>query len=130
MSGATGLGAGDGTLPDLDTPDYTDSESNPTGTANSVVGDAAPADGRKRRWEGNALRKTVLGKKHDRLGESGADVPDGLKRAVTLLASHWFDFRAGFGPAFWLGLSMHVVAGELWLRAHPAGARQLRASRT
>ena len=42
----------------------------------------------------------------------------------------WFDFRAGFGPAFWLGLSMHVVAGELWLRAHPAGARQLRASRT
>jgi SWI/SNF-related matrix-associated actin-dependent regulator of chromatin subfamily A member 5 len=70
MSGATGLGAGDGTLPDLDTPDYTDSESNPTGTANSVVGDAAPADGRKRRWEGNALRKTVLGKKHDRLGES------------------------------------------------------------
>jgi SWI/SNF-related matrix-associated actin-dependent regulator of chromatin subfamily A member 5 len=94
MSGATGLGAGDGTLPDLDTPDYTDSESNPTGTANSVVGDAAPADGRKRRWEGNALRKTVLGKKHDRLGESKED--DSVRRfryllGLTDLFRHFID---------------------------------------
>jgi SWI/SNF-related matrix-associated actin-dependent regulator of chromatin subfamily A member 5 len=96
MSGATGLGAGDGTLPDimLDTPDYTDSESNPTGTANSVAGDAAPTDGRKRRWEGNALRKTVLGKKHDRLGENKED--DSLRRfryllGLTDLFRHFID---------------------------------------
>ncbi|PZO81674.1 MAG: hypothetical protein DI629_03810 [Mesorhizobium amorphae] len=31
-------------------------------------------------------------------GESGADVPDGLKRAVLLLVAHWFEFRAGYGP--------------------------------
>lgn len=42
----------------------------------------------------------------------------------------WLDFREGFGPAFWLGLSMHVVAGELWLRSNPDGPRQLRPSRT
>ena len=78
------LGAGDGTLPDVsmvDTPDYTDSESNPTG-ANSVAGDA-PNDARKRRWEGNALRKSVLGKKHDRLGESKDD--DTIRRFRYLL---------------------------------------------
>lgn len=94
MSGATGLGAGDGTLPDLDTPDYTDSESNPTGTANSVAGDAAPTDGRKRRWEGNALRKTVFGKKHDRLGENKED--DSVRRfryllGLTDLFRHFID---------------------------------------
>lgn len=32
-------------------------------------------------------------------GESGADVPDLLKRAVLLLVAHWYEFRAGFGPA-------------------------------
>lgn len=32
-------------------------------------------------------------------GESGADVPDLLKRAILLLVVHWYDFRAGFGPA-------------------------------
>ncbi|KAM0712126.1 hypothetical protein Q7P37_011220 [Cladosporium fusiforme] len=94
MSGAVGLGAGDGTLPDLDTPDYTDSESNPTGTANSVAGDAAPTDGRKRRWEGNALRKTVFGKKHDRLGENKED--DSVRRfryllGLTDLFRHFID---------------------------------------
>ena len=31
-------------------------------------------------------------------GETGADVPDLAKRAVTLLAAHWFEFRAAFGP--------------------------------
>ncbi|KAK3112781.1 chromatin remodeling complex Adenosinetriphosphatase, partial [Teratosphaeriaceae sp. CCFEE 6253] len=78
MSGATAAGAGDGAMGDthmLDTPDYTDSESNPTG-ANSVAGDAH--DGRKKRWEGNALRKSVFGKKHDRLGENKED--DTIKR--------------------------------------------------
>lgn len=28
-------------------------------------------------------------------------------------------FEQSFAPAFWLGLSMHVVAGELWLWWHP-----------
>ena len=32
-------------------------------------------------------------------GESGADVPDGLKRAVLLLVAHWYEFRAGFGAS-------------------------------
>ena len=52
-----------------DTPDYTDSDTNPNTTASSVAGDV-PSDGRKRRIEANQLRKAVLGKKHDRLGES------------------------------------------------------------
>ncbi|KJY00578.1 unnamed protein product [Zymoseptoria tritici ST99CH_3D1] len=96
MSGTQALGAGDGSLPDammLDTPDYTDSESNPTGTANSVAGDAAP-DGRKRRWEGNTLRKSVLGKKHDQLGASKED--DSIRRfryllGLTDLFRHFID---------------------------------------
>ncbi|QIW95255.1 hypothetical protein AMS68_000773 [Peltaster fructicola] len=93
MSGA--LGAGDGTLPDvpmLDTPDYTDSESNPTG-ANSIAGDAAQQKS-SRRWEGNALRKSVFGKKHDRLGESKED--DSIRRfryllGLTDLFRHFID---------------------------------------
>jgi len=31
-------------------------------------------------------------------GEAGTDVPDLLKRAVTLLAAHWYEFRTAFGP--------------------------------
>ncbi|MBX3568752.1 MAG: head-tail connector protein [Rhizobiaceae bacterium] len=31
-------------------------------------------------------------------GEAGTDVPDLLRRAVLLLAAHWYEFRAGFGP--------------------------------
>jgi len=96
MSGASTLGAGDGTVPDLnmlDTPDYTDSESNPTG-ANSVAGDLAHTDGRKRRWEGNQLRKSMFGKKHDRLGESKDD--DSIRRfryllGLTDLFRHFID---------------------------------------
>jgi hypothetical protein len=38
-----------------------------TTTESSIAGDL---DGRKKRWEGHELRKSVLGKKHDRLGES------------------------------------------------------------
>lgn len=30
-------------------------------------------------------------------GESGADVPDGPKRAILLLVAHWYEFRAEFG---------------------------------
>lgn len=97
MDSAQTMGAGDGSLPDqmmLDTPDYTDSESNPTGTANSVAGDAAQGDGRKRRWEGNQLRKSMFGKKHDRLGESKED--DSIRRfryllGLTDLFRHFID---------------------------------------
>ena len=31
-------------------------------------------------------------------GEAGTDVPDLLKRAVTLLVAHWYEFRTAFGP--------------------------------
>lgn len=97
MSGTQALGVGDGSMPNesmmLDTPDYTDSESNPTG-ANSVAGDVALNDGRKRRWEGNALRKSMFGKKHDRLGESKED--DSIRRfryllGLTDLFRHFID---------------------------------------
>jgi hypothetical protein len=72
-----------------DTPDYTvrsppkarratptckltlhqDSDTNPNTTASSVAGDAAP-DGRKKRSEVMNMRKSIIGKKHDRLGAS------------------------------------------------------------
>jgi SWI/SNF-related matrix-associated actin-dependent regulator of chromatin subfamily A member 5 len=71
-----------------DTPDYTvptpdhtphhallvlihvqDSDTNPNTTASSIAGDA-PADGRKRRTEVYNMRKSIYGKKHDRLGAS------------------------------------------------------------
>lgn len=70
-----------------DTPDYTvsfpvtpenarqeltstqDSDTNPNTTASSVAGDA-PADGRKRRTDAYNMRKSIYGKKHDRLGAS------------------------------------------------------------
>jgi len=70
----------------IDTPDYTvsykrgsactnahmlttsqDSDTGMTTTESSVAGDL---DGRKKRWEGHELRKSVLGKKHDKLGMS------------------------------------------------------------
>ena len=52
-----------------ETPDFTDSDTNPNTTASSVV-DGPTADGRKRRTEANQLRRSIFGKKHDRLGES------------------------------------------------------------
>ena len=52
-----------------ETPDYTDSDTNPNTTASSVVGEPM-SDGRKRRSEANQLRRSIFGKKHDRLGES------------------------------------------------------------
>ncbi|KAK5661678.1 hypothetical protein OQA88_9778 [Cercophora sp. LCS_1] len=65
-----------------ETPDYTDSDTNPNTTASSVAGDL-PADGRKRRTEANQLRRSIFGKKHDRLGESKED--DTLRRFRYLL---------------------------------------------
>jgi len=72
-----------------DTPDYTvqniplpptapfpnqtdlhqDSDTNPNTTASSIAGDA-PVDGRKKRAEAMNMRKSIYGKKHDRLGAS------------------------------------------------------------
>lgn len=89
----------------LDTPDYTvgnstinapatsprtntslqDTELGADTTESSIAGDVQ--DGRKRRWEGNALRKSVLGKKHDRLGESKVYNHDNLPRHATRLTS-------------------------------------------
>ena len=101
MNGTAALGVGDGAMPEhimtLDTPDYTDSESQATGTrASSVAPDphAGPVDGRKKRWEGNALRKSMFGKKHDRLGESKEN--DSIRRfryllGLTDLFRHFID---------------------------------------
>ena len=88
MNGASIMGAGDGNMPDnsgfIDTPDYTDSESQATGTRqNSVAPEPGAVDGRKKRWEGNQLRKSMFGKKHDRLGESKED--DSIRRFRYLL---------------------------------------------
>ncbi|KAF2110644.1 SNF2 family N-terminal domain-containing protein [Lophiotrema nucula] len=77
-----------------DTPDYTDSDTNPNTTASSVAGDAAPADGRKRRTEMFNMRKSIYGKKHDRLGASKED--DTIRRfryllGLTDLFRHFID---------------------------------------
>jgi hypothetical protein len=52
-----------------------DSDTNPNTTASSVAGDNAPADGRKRRTEAFNMRKSIYGRKHDRLGESKVHSP-------------------------------------------------------
>jgi hypothetical protein len=48
---------------------HQDSDTQPNTTASSVAGDA-PADGRKKRAEALNMRKSIYGKKHDRLGAS------------------------------------------------------------
>ncbi|KAK7541676.1 chromatin remodelling complex ATPase chain ISW1 [Phyllosticta citricarpa] len=77
-----------------ETPDYTDSDSNLNTAATSDAGDGAQIDGRKRRSEALQLRKSVLGKKHDRLGESKVD--DSIRRfryllGLTDLFRHFID---------------------------------------
>ncbi|KAF2874386.1 SNF2 family N-terminal domain-containing protein [Massariosphaeria phaeospora] len=77
-----------------DTPDYTDSDTNPNTTASSVAGDAGPVDGRKRRTEAFNMRKSIYGKKHDRLGASKED--DTIRRfryllGLTDLFRHFID---------------------------------------
>jgi SWI/SNF-related matrix-associated actin-dependent regulator of chromatin subfamily A member 5 len=47
-----------------------DSDTNPNTTASSVAGDATPGDGRKKRTEVFNMRKSIYGRKHDRLGAS------------------------------------------------------------
>ncbi|KAI9719025.1 MAG: hypothetical protein M1812_003654 [Candelaria pacifica] len=66
-----------------DTPDYTDSDTNPNTTASSVAGDAVQVDGRKRRSEATQLRKSVFGKKHNRLDDTKED--DSIRRFRYLL---------------------------------------------
>ncbi|MCJ1254093.1 hypothetical protein MMC24_001907 [Lignoscripta atroalba] len=77
-----------------ETPDYTDSDTNPNTTASSVVGDTIHVDGRKRRSEATQLRKSVFGKKHNRLDESKED--DSIRRfryllGLTDLFRHFID---------------------------------------
>ncbi|KAI9805640.1 MAG: hypothetical protein M1833_005132 [Piccolia ochrophora] len=60
-----------------------DSDTNPNTTASSVAGDGPPTDGRRRRSEATALRKSVFGKKHNRLDESKED--DSVRRFRYLL---------------------------------------------
>ncbi|KAL4962805.1 putative SNF2 family helicase/ATPase [Aspergillus stella-maris] len=66
-----------------DTPDYTDSDTNPNTTASSVAGDAAPFDGRRRRSEAFQMRKNMFGKKHGSLNENKDD--DSIRRFRYLL---------------------------------------------
>jgi len=78
----------------LDTPDYTDSDTNPNTTASSVAGDHGQQDGRKRRAEVMNMRKSIYGKKHDRLGASKED--DTIRRfryllGLTDLFRHFID---------------------------------------
>jgi SWI/SNF-related matrix-associated actin-dependent regulator of chromatin subfamily A member 5 len=63
--------------------DAQDSDTNPNTTASSVAGDAHHVDGRKRRAEATQLRKSVLGKKLNRLDESKED--DSIRRFRYLL---------------------------------------------
>ncbi|KAI1105334.1 SWI/SNF family of DNA-dependent ATPase [Jackrogersella minutella] len=65
-----------------DTPDQTDTDTNPNTTASSVAGDHN-TDGRKKRSEVNQLRRSIFGKKHDLLGESKED--DSIRRFRYLL---------------------------------------------
>lgn len=51
-------------------PSRQDSDTNPNTTASSIAGDAAQADGRRRRSEATQLRKSILGKKQRTLDES------------------------------------------------------------
>ncbi|TKA51808.1 hypothetical protein B0A49_13008, partial [Cryomyces minteri] len=71
-----------------------DSETNPNTTATSEAGDVPHTDGRKKRSEATQLRKSVFGRKHDRLGESKED--DSIRRfryllGLTDLFRHFID---------------------------------------
>lgn len=72
-----------------ETPDYSDSDTNPNTTASSVAGEPV-TDGRKRRSEANQLRRSIFGRKHDKLGESKVCVPihDQMRRS---LVAHVFN---------------------------------------
>ncbi|KAG6279403.1 hypothetical protein E4U48_008468 [Claviceps purpurea] len=65
-----------------ETPDFSDSDTNPNTTASSVAGESL-ADSRKKRSEANELRRSIFGRKHDRLDESKED--DTIRRFRYLL---------------------------------------------
>ena len=72
---------------------WKDSDTNPNTTASSIAGDIH-LDGRKRRSEATQLRKSVFGRKHNRLDESKED--DTLRRfryllGLTDLFRHFID---------------------------------------
>ncbi|KAL2051873.1 hypothetical protein ABVK25_007788 [Lepraria finkii] len=77
-----------------DTPDYSDSDTNPNTTATSDAEGVVQPDGRKRRIEATNLRKNIFGKKHSRLDESKED--DTIRRfryllGLTDLFRHFID---------------------------------------
>ncbi|KAI9671924.1 MAG: hypothetical protein M1817_002345 [Caeruleum heppii] len=82
-----GRNGNDGDESMVDAPDNNDftedSDTNPNTTATSEAGDVPYTDGRKRRSEATALRKSVFGKKHNRLDESKED--DSIRRFRYLL---------------------------------------------
>ncbi|KAG8529460.1 uncharacterized protein KY384_006097 [Bacidia gigantensis] len=78
----------------METPDYSDSDTNANTTASSIAGDALQPDGRKRRIEAAHLRKSIFGKKHNRLDVSKED--DTIRRfryllGLTDLFRHFID---------------------------------------
>ena len=58
-----------------------DSDTNPNTTANSVAGDSAPADGRRRRAEEMNMRKSMYGKKAE--GLRASKVRDVIRRIAS-----------------------------------------------
>ncbi|KAL3477148.1 SNF2 family N-terminal domain-containing protein [Aspergillus californicus] len=66
-----------------DTPDYTDSDTNPNTTASSVAGDISTPDGRRRRSQAFQMRKNMFGRKHGSLNENKDD--DSIRRFRYLL---------------------------------------------
>ncbi|KAF2758351.1 chromatin-remodeling complex ATPase-like protein [Pseudovirgaria hyperparasitica] len=90
-SDVNGNANGNGANDFQDTPDYTDSDMDPNTSASSIAGDT---DGRKRRSEAFQLRKSMFGKKHNRLNESKED--DSVRRfryllGLTDLFRHFID---------------------------------------
>ena len=65
-----------------------DSETNPNTTASSIAGDAVHVDGRKRRIEATQLRKSVFGRKHNRLDESKVRLPANIAGAGSESVTH------------------------------------------
>lgn len=63
-----------------------DSDTNPNTTATSDAETSFQPDGRKRRIDATNLRKSVFGKKHNRLDDS--KVRSGILQYVLFLAIH------------------------------------------
>ena len=85
---------GDSVMDEQETPDYSDSDTNPNTTATSEAEASFEPDGRKRRIDATNLRKKVFGKKHNRLDESKED--DTVRRfryllGLTDLFRHFID---------------------------------------